>query len=847
MKEIGRYRIALAGIGVLSTALVSINYLKPEQSKFDTVQKEKDEGKKLRPNDYWVQLRGGENYDHSVYLAAMKRINSLKKNRAATRNGDLEKKWQLEGPKNIGGRINVITPASLGSDTMYVGAANGGAFRTFNGGTSWEPIFDFHPFMAIGAIAVRKNEIFIGTGDRKFGNESGIGDGIYHSTDYGNNWTRLGFDHYGIVSAISLDPNSPSTMVIASMGDRRKRHSACGVYRTTDGGKNWKETLFVDSSASFTDVVRDPNNSNILYACSMTRKKDEPHSLIFKSTDGGISWDRLSKGLPIGKENRVGIAVAKTNSNILYAVYVANDAKLLDVYKSTDQGESWTALDVAGNNPQAANVYGDKSPLGWYFGTIHVNPFDENHVILPGINMFQSEYGGLSWDQNVPNWQTYEVHADKHDVIFLDINTMVIATDGGLYKTTNRGATWSDIDDIPISQFYDITVSDALYGRYGGGCQDNGTISGNKNNISSWWRLWGGDGFKFTPRKSDYHIFETQNGKINLLYHNGNYKTLDLGIGAIPSWFTPYEFNEDREDMVVGAGRLVYFDNLPYGRQYISQDLTRRGAEGLKGKKEKWRKITELERAKDDPDHLLVGTNDGLIWKGSIAGQNWQNISNPDWGQTTVTSVNHSTIDPNTYFVSLTGYSKPFFYARIFKTTDGGSSWTKIIGDMPGIGVNDLLIPENGNDQVIFAATDGGVFLTEDGGETWNMIGTNLPTITVSEIELDLENNLLIAGTFGRAMWSYDISFLNLGEPNTTVSTSDNKLFNQELVAYPNPVSDNVQITNATENVKVFGQDGKLIHETSVTDSRASIDCSNWPKGMYIAKSGEQTVRFLKQ
>lgn len=803
----------------------------------------------LAPNTYWVDSRSHHElgFDQNSYIQAMERINQIKQRQNFSREGDLDKEWKIEGPGNIGGRINVLEIPSISGDTMYAGAHNGGVFRTHDGGKSWKPIFDFQAYMSVGAIAVDGQNIYVGTGDRNFGGGSSIGDGIYYSSDYGTNWKKIGPYDIGCIVDICIDPNDKSTMVVGTLGSPLKSSKKRGIYRTTDGGATWTNTLFVSDTSGNCDLIRDPNNTNTLYCCFFNRVNfystkryvaEGPDSKIYKSTDGGVSWKQLTNGLPSGKLGRIGIDVAATNSDILYAVYSDTAGNVLDIFKSTDAGENWQGL----NATQSELIKEAYNGMGWRFSAIYINPFNEKHIVLTGVDMFHSLDGGKTWSQNVPDWQTDEVHADKQDVKFLDKNSFVITTDGGLYKTTDLGENWQDIEDIPLTQFYDITVSDLLNGKYGGGAQDNGTTIGNSSDLTGWTRHFGGDGFKFTPTSLGYDLCETQLGGIFMRRTSQwDYDELKFEQTENKSWFTPYEFNETAEDIVVGSDRLIYFDNLPNGRKYISTKLTRAGTESLSTYK---RFISELERDASNPDHLLVGTTDGLVWKGNIIGgmNNWQNISG-NWGEFRVSSVNHSSVDENTYFVALTGYINPDTSSKIFKTVDGGQNWTSIRGDLPQIGINDLLIEPNGNDQIIFAATDAGVFLTQNGGGNWEMMGTNLPTINVTEVELDYKNERLIAGTYARSIWSYDVSFLKLEQ-----STGINEI-NSTTSVYPNPTSNKLHIKGIKPNtkLKVISVSGKIVEKFLTNSDYVVINSQNWSPGMYTVVYDNQVARVLKQ
>lgn len=816
---------------------------------------DKKDSKQLYPNDYWWQVRSNINgeFDGEKYLAAMEEVNKLKLDKGSSR-GPLDNPWLLEGPFNIGGRINVLEHSITG-DTMYAGAANGGVFRTTNAGGTWTSVFDNYSFMSVGAIEIDPNDastIYIGTGDRNFGGGSYNGNGLYKSDDFGLTWSNLGLASAGIITDCSVNPTNSQNIVIGALGDGFAKTTDRGIFVSNDGGSTWINTLFVSDTSGVCDLIRDPVNPQILYAATFNRMNQFGNGIskgldskIFKSIDGGLTWNELTNGLPNGQEmSRVGLTLSTSNPNTIYSVYVGTDYNIFDVYKSTDAGANWTALNVnSGASGLDANALGG---FGWYFGTIYVSPYDENTLIIPGVDMWLSQDGGLTWNRNVPEWWTYEVHADKHHVSFIDANTIVIATDGGLYKSDNLGISWTDFSDLPITQYYDITAVHHNTGVYGGGAQDNGTSTGNAIS-GSWNRDFGGDGFHaHFDRTTGLSIYQTQRGGIHV-DNFGNIETLDFDSGERLPWFTAYDYKNGDSDMLVGSNRLLYFEVLAGGflPEVLTGDLTMTGFGATT--EERYHYISEIERKRFDEMNALIGTSDGLVWKTFTDTQSGntttaENIKGnlPDMF---VTSVNHSLEDSLTYFVSMNGYYPTSTVPYIYKTTDGGTTWNSIAGDMPQIGVNDLLITEIQNDQVIFAATDAGVFITQNGGTNWVLVGTDLPSIDITEIDIDYDNNKLIAGTFGRSMWSYDISFLNLGEYTASLS-EDTKT---SIQLYPNPTTDFITIeSDYLGEISIFDLSGKLVKKFNKNSNSQTFSISELRNAIYLMKAGDKVVRLVK-
>jgi len=292
--------------------------------------------------------------------------------------------------------------------------------------------------MSIGAIEVdpiNNNIIYVGTGDRNFGGGSFMGNGFYKSDDYGDSWTNIGLLNVGIITSCSVNPANPQEIVVGTLGNPYTKTSERGIYHSTNGGQTWSNTLFISDSAGVTDISRNVANPQILLASSFNRINLPDHSVasgldskIFKSTNGGLSWTQITSGLPQNINlSRVGVQYSISNPSKAYAIYVGEDYNIYDIYVSNDAGETWSSLinsgGMMGLDPSATGGF------GWYFGGIHIDPWDENHIIFPGVDQYESYDGGFSWNLNVPEWWTYEVHADKHDIYFQNQNTLLIPID----------------------------------------------------------------------------------------------------------------------------------------------------------------------------------------------------------------------------------------------------------------------------------------------------------------------------------------------------------------------------------------------------------------------------------
>lgn len=816
------------------------------------------------PHDQWLSIRSyPDGFDQAAYLNVMEGIRLEAQYTGDSREVELTLDWQEEGPGNIGGRFDVLTVSPTDQDIIYAGATNGGVFKTTNGGTTWNPIFDDQPYLAIGAITIDpENEsiLYVGTGDRNFTGTSFIGNGVYKSEDAGATWTEIGLIETGAVTEIIIDPGNSDRIFASTLGNPHIKTTERGIYRSDDGGTTWANKLFVSDSSGVIDLVMDPSNPEVLYAAGYNRMRNYfastvsgPQARIYKTIDGGENWTELAGGLPLEDDCRIGLSISNEDPSMVYALYVdGSSLNVKDIFRTTDAGTTWSPLNVYGD-PGALpdNVMGG---FGWYFGEIYMNPYNNDHLIIPGVDLYQSFNAGETWEIGVPYWWTYEVHADKHAVSFLDEDSYILATDGGLYKTNNNGGSWSDIENIPITQLYHIDVHPQDHGIYGGGAQDNGSMSGNAASFNSWDRLYGGDGFRVTFLELDEGAayYETQNGNLRYSDPGGaitNVSPYDFGMDR-SNWDMPYFINEQTVELYAGTAHIQYMNGAPFGTYaYISDDLTRVGL-GEPYDLARYHTITEIDQPRFDSDVLYVGTSDGLMWRGNRTGAEW------DWTNITadlpnkyVTGVRCSPNTDGTVYVCFSGYKVDDNQAFVYKSEDFGETWVDISGDLPAITTNDILIvPGYENDEYLFAAMDGGVYFSENNGGNWNYLGVGLPFVTVSELHLDLENEKLIAGTFARSIWSYDVSWMEEVEEPDDTGISEEK--NNQLFLYPNPVVDIVKFQAVDADIiHVFDQSGKLVIAQNIQhfSGYSQANFSVLTKGVYYVSAGQFVGKIIKQ
>ncbi len=754
--------------------------------------------------------------------------------------------WNLEGPGNIGGRINVILAHPANKDTVFAGSATGGIFRTYDGGVSWGPIFDAQPFLAIGCLAFEPGNpstIYAGTGDPNISGFPFIGDGIWKSTDNGDNWVNIGLTNQRIISKIIIDPSNTNIIYAATMGIPFERNNERGLYKSVDGGLSWNQMLFINNESGIIDLVMNVNNPQILYAAGWNRIRNNEESLIsgqaakiYKTTDGGTTWNIMTSDLPQGDMSRIGLAISENNPDIVYAVYVNTDLDYEGVYKTTDGGQNWNLQNSNGIDPFFMGGF------GWYFGRIVINPSNDNEIYVCGVDIYKSVDGGNNFNQADP---AFEMHADKHDVFFLNGSEILLATDGGIYKTTNGGASWTDFENIPNTQFYRVTSNPFVTGEYAGGTQDNGTISGSAVNVNGWQRIFGGDGFTIIYDPLDPNIFyvETQNGDIWATSDGGIF--IDYISGSIDfsdrrNWDMQYILSAHNFNVLyTGTYRIYKNTSGPVDNwNVISPDLTDGIIFGPR-----YHTISSVAESPLNEDYLFAGTSDGNVWRSLNGGGLWENITGtlPD---RYITSVKASPNNQNNLFVTVSGYKYNEFIPHVFKSLNNGTSWTDISGNLPQIAVNDIVIYP-GNDSVIFVATDGGVYATVNGGQYWERVGSNMPVLAVYDLEHDVAGNKLIAGTHARSMYSYPVDSILLATGISPVSNSF------AFSIFPVPASDKIYIETPeplTGQIKIFDIRGWLIKESQGNrKSLNEINLAGLSEGLYFISFERDGIAFSRK
>lgn len=817
--------------------------------------KEKKEGKEnlYAYDDFFFQMR---NYpsgrpDLASYQQAFKtaRLDMIAAKNNNNRANGFDLDWVSEGANNIGGRVNAIAVDQTNGNTIYVGTARGGVFKTLSGGDTWQPIFDDQPFLSIGCITIDPtihNTVYVGTGDPNISGYPGIGDGVYRSKDGGETWEHLGLTEQRVISKIIVAPNDPNVIYVAAMGLPFERNNQRGVYKSTNGGLNWQQILFVSDEAGVIDMVMNPNDPNVLYASSWNRIRNNQESVVegtdakvWKTTDGGNNWVALEGGLPVNEVvSRINLAISASNPNIVYAAYVSPyEYNIYNIYKTTDNGNNWQALPLD-------DIQGAPNGQGWYYSRIYIDPLNANTIYLLGLFLNKSTDGGNTWAVS-----SYEPHADCHALAFNATSTKIyLGTDGGVYKENNQDGQWTDVEDIPNTQFYRTAYNPHNPQMYYAGAQDNGTIYGNALDANNWQTLYGADGFQpqFDPTTPNRVYAEWQNGGI--LYSNDGGNGFNDGtLGIAPedrrSWDMPYIISPHNPNVLYTGTYRVYKSESEDTPNWtpISEDVS----DGLVYAP-RFHVVSAIDESLLQEGLLYVGTTDANVWVSANGGATWDSIHQNGLPNRYISAIKASKHDVNTVFVTQTGYKDNDFAPHVFKSTNKGLTWVSVSGNLPNVAVNCIyLMPQNKD--VFFVGTDAGVYGTINGGETWARLGNNMPLIPVYDLTYNPTTNQLVAATFARSIGTYPLAdILQAATGNETV---DNAPF--EVIVSPNPAKDLLVLqialpintskqTNST--IELYNMQGKLLLSSSSTLANTNLDISHLKAGVYLLKirNGQQ-------
>jgi photosystem II stability/assembly factor-like uncharacterized protein len=718
-----------------------------------------ERGKSEKPTDWFMRQRAypEQTVNISAYREAVAQAQTL----CAQYGAADEVIWSPAGPSNIGGRITAIGVHPSDPNTIYIGAADGGVLKSTDAGVNWTPIFDATASLSIGDIAVdpaNANTVWVGTGEANTSGDSYPGDGIYRSTNGGQTWQNMGLPNSHHIGRIAIDPTNPQRLFVAATGALFSTNPERGVYRTTNGGQSWERVLYLTDSTAAIDVLINPQNPQIVFAAMWERIRHLTNrnvggvtSGIWRSTDGGTNWTNLTTGLPPSSPTigRIGLTMSPTNTNLLYAVYSNHPGDMMGVWKTTNGGDTWTAA----MSPPSTTYNG----FGWYFGQISVDPVDVNKVYVLGVPLLRSTNGGSSWF-----FISSSVHADHHALWVNPNNTSLIydGNDGGFYKSLNGGTSWTKSYNLHISQFYDIEIDELLPQRLYGGTQDNGTLRTLTGSISDWTQIFGGDGFKVEVDFTNSNIIfcEYQYGQLQKSTNGGtSFSTAMSGINQSDrfNWDTPFVMDPTNHNtLYFGTHRIYKTTNAAGSWTAVSNDLT----DGPSGGNLVFNTITTLAVAPTNGQVVYAGTDDANVWVSQNGGTSWTQINAglPDrW----VTRVAVSPQNAGIVYATLSGYRIAEPLAHVYRSTNYGSSWQNISGNLPEAPVN-CIIEDPANPQQLFIATDVGIYYTTNLGTSWAPLGTNLPVNVILDLKLHHPTRKLVAGCHGRSMYSCSLDSL---------------------------------------------------------------------------------------
>ncbi|MFM1932858.1 MAG: hypothetical protein RL226_2161 [Bacteroidota bacterium] len=794
-----------------------------------TSESEYFQDRKMEPYDQLWLMRSWPEFQPDV--RAMNEVIHAVREADGHRNEDTP--WRLEGPQNIGGRINVIAVHPVNPDIIWVGNSTGGAYKSDDGGYTWTPKTDALDHLAIGDIAFAPSNpdiLFLGTGDPNISGIPHPGGGIYKSTDGGETWTYSGLAEASIVSKIAIHPENPDIVYAGTMGLPFERNFDRGLYKSEDGGQTWSLVFNVNDESGVIDLIMRPDDPETLFVAIWNRIRNNQESLvsgddarIWKSTDGGNSWTMLENGLPLGPQSRIGLEIKANEPDKMWAIVVGTDLQLEGIYRTSDAGENWTNIYNGFDLEEALGGF------GWYFGKIRVNPNDENEVTVLGVDLWTTFDNGVFWNMSCPPWYFYEVHADKHDMVYLPNGDILLATDGGLYRTSDQFGSWSDTDDIPNTQFYRVALDPHNPNYYTGGAQDNGTTTGNYEDLNGWVRDYGGDGFQcvYDPIDPELRYMETQNGNIVVEY-SGFVDDFTFGIENEDrrNWDMPYVMSDfDNAEFITGTYRVYHMTDAPFGTwEPISFDLTDGNIFGPT-----YHTISTVAIDRYNGNTFFAGTTDGNVWRGNAGGV-WTSITGT-LPNRYVTCIETSRETPQRVWVTHSGYKDNDNLSHIHRSDNNGQTWIDISGDLPEQPINRVRVL---NDTLLFVATDLGVYHTADGGVHWERVGNNMPYIPVFDLAIDTTNHRLVAGTFARSMMSFPTdSLFNWPAEDPGIGLSE--IQEPRPVAYPNPAQDYVQLSHVSQaEITLFDLNGRQVMSVQNVRNGQSIDLRNLKSGKYV-------------
>lgn len=688
------------------------------------------------------------------------------------------------GPAATSGRISEIAVSPRDKRTWFIATASGGLWKTTTAGTSFTPVFDDEKSYSIGTVVIdphNPNVVWVGTGEGNAQRSVSYGDGVYKSEDGGHTWKNVGLGESEHIGKIVIDPRNSDVVYVAAQGPLSRGGGDRGLYKTTDGGRTWKKILESGKWAGAADVALDPRDPDIVLASMWQRERTNygyvaggPESGLWRSTDGGATWNKVRGPLAADDMGRIGLAFSPKNPDVVYAIAEAGGNRG-GFFRSRDAGASWEKMS-------------GETSIGLYYTKLVADPTDEDRVYSMDVMTQVTDDGGKTFRAVGER----DKHVDNHAVWIDPDNAdhLLIGCDGGLYETFDRGSTYQYFGNLPLGQFYRIDADNSVpFYRVYGGLQDNGSVGGpsrtrNQDGIinSDWITTAGGDGFHSRVDPTDPNIVYAES-------QHGNLERRDLRTGQnvniVPQpepgapalrwyWDSPLvisPFSNTR--LYFASQRLFRSDDRGNSWRPVSPDLSRqidRNRLKLMGRvwpidavakntsSSFYGEIVAVAESPLKEGQLWIGTDDGRIAMSEDAGQHWRTMEHfPGVPDTTyVSRVTPSSHDANTVYASFDGHMSGDYAPYVLKSTDIGRTWKSIAGNLPDRGTVYVVIDDPKDADMLYVGTEFGLYFTRDGGNQWTRLRGGLPTIMVRDLQVQKRDDQLVVGTFGRGIWILD-------------------------------------------------------------------------------------------
>ncbi len=837
MKHRNKYVIMFSFLVLIAGSLISLKFL-GENKKSEPTTAEEKPGK--FPSDIEYIKRTFPHYqaDPSAHLEALEKAQTM---RQEVLNDNSTPAWEFAGPVNIGGRFSDIEYDPVNPNIAYAGAATGGVFKSTDAGVSWTPVFDEQAVLPAGDIAVdpvNSSIVYVGTGEPNGGHNNFAGGGVYKSTNAGATWQRVGLENTVSIGRVLVNPINPLHVYVAAVGSYFGPNPERGVYRSDNGGATWSRVLYVSDSCGAIDIIMDPVNPNNMMA-AMWQRTRYPNggqlygreSGIHKTTDGGNTWTVLgaANGLPNSSTTnvgRIGLSISNSSPNIAYALYT-NGTTYSGFFKTTNAGLNWT-------NANGGGLQNGFSTFSWYFGQVRVHPTNPDIVYVLDLEVMKSTNSGTSWSEI-----SGSVHVDQHALAFKpgDPNSLLLGNDGGIYRSSNGGSSFTKVASLPVTQFYEIGIDKTNPQRLYGGTQDNGTNRTTTGGLGDWASIYGGDGFYVIVDPTNPNIIyaESQNGALGKSTNGGaSFSGATSGINSSEkrNWSTPVIMDPNNNNVLYyGTNKVYRTTNAASSWTAASPDLTN-------GNQARLGTVTTIAVAKTNSNIIIAGTDDANVWVTTNNGSNWTKVS-ASLPYRWVTRVAFDPTNDNIAYVTYNGLKWKDPQPHVFRTIDRGQTWQDISSNLPDAPVNAFDIdPLRPN--VLFVGSDVGAYVSFNSGGLWQFLGTGLPMVSVYDFKVHPTANYLVAGTHGRSMYKIDLTQVVGISSNTSEVPGGFDLYQN----YPNPFNPSTKISYKLQSssyieLSVYDITGKLISNLVSKQQSAGIhetefDANNLSSGVYF-------------